>query len=147
MWSFFVKAKLRSHKQRFNGINLFQNEGMRVLITGATGLVGPAVTKVLHDKGIPVNYLTTSKEKLVSTEALQGFYWNPSKGEIDLDCFKGVQAIINLAGTGIAKRWTPLQRRKILRSRTEALEILRKGLQQAGPSQVECLVSASAVGI
>ena len=110
-------------------------------------MIGPAITKVLNSKGIPVNYLTTSREKLLSTEGFQGFYWNPSQGEIDLDCFREVQAIINLAGSSIAKRWTPMQRKRILRSRTDSLETLRKGLQQVGASQVECLVSASAIGI
>lgn len=85
---------------------------MKVLITGATGLVGQAITKVLHQKDIPVNYLTTSKDKISSTEDFQGFYWNPNKGEIDLECFKNVQAIINLAGASIAKRWTPKQKGK-----------------------------------
>ncbi len=116
-------------------------------MTGATGLVGRAVTEVLHAKGIPVNYLTTSRDKLVSKEGIQGFLWNPAKGEINLDCFKEVQAIINLAGSPIAKRWTPLRRKKILRSRVEALECLANGLERLGTSQVECLVSASAIGI
>ncbi|WP_421801484.1 TIGR01777 family oxidoreductase [Flagellimonas sp.] len=120
---------------------------MRVLITGATGLVGQAIVKVLHQKGIPVNYLTTSKEKITSTEDFRGFYWNPSKDEIDLDCFYNVQAVINLAGTNIAKRWTPDHRRKVLSSRINSLQTLKKGLEQSNNKEVECLISASAIGI
>lgn len=120
---------------------------MRVLITGATGLVGQAIVKVLHQKGIPVNYLTTSKEKITSTEDFRGFYWNPSKDEIDLDCFDNVQAVINLAGTNIAKRWTPDHRRKVLSSRINSLQTLKKGLEQSNNKEVECLISASAIGI
>ena len=120
---------------------------MRVLITGATGLVGQAIVKVLHQKGIPVNYLTTSKEKITSTEDFRGFYWNPSKDEIDLDCFDNVQAVINLAGTNIAKRWTPDHRRKVLSSRINSLRTLKKGLEKSKNKEVECLVSASAIGI
>lgn len=120
---------------------------MKVLITGATGLVGQAIVKVLHDKGIPVNYLTTSKNKITSQEDFQGYYWNPSKGEIDLDCFKNVQAIINLAGTTIAKRWTPNHRKKVLLSRIDSLQTLKNGLEQSNNKEVECLISASAVGI
>ena len=120
---------------------------MKVLITGATGLVGQAIVKVLHQKGIPVNYLTTSKEKITSTENFQGFYWNPSKEEIDLDCFDNVQAVINLAGTNIAKRWTPDHRRKVLSSRINSLRTLKKGLEKSKNKEVECLVSASAIGI
>ncbi len=120
---------------------------MKVLITGATGLVGQAITKVLHQKGIPVNYLTTSKDKISSTEDFQGFYWNPTKGEIDLECFENVQAIINLAGASIAKRWTPKQKKKVLSSRINSLRTLKKGLQQSNNKEVECLVSSSAIGI
>lgn len=120
---------------------------MKVLITGATGLVGQAIVKVLHDKGIPVNYLTTSKNKITSQEDFQGYYWNPSKGEIDLDCFKNVQAIINLAGTTIAKRWTPNHKKKVLLSRINSLQTLKNGLEQSNNKEVECLISASAVGI
>ncbi|MBO0341721.1 MAG: TIGR01777 family oxidoreductase [Allomuricauda sp.] len=120
---------------------------MKVLITGATGLVGQAIVEVLHQRSIPVNYLSTSKEKITSTEDFQGFYWNPSKGEIDLECFKDVQAIINLAGTDIAKRWTPEHRKKVLSSRVDSLRTLKKGLERSNNGEVECLVSASAIGI
>lgn len=120
---------------------------MKVLIAGATGLIGRAVAQVLLSKGIPVNYLTTSKEKVVSQAHFKGYYWNPAQGEIDLDCFQGVQAMVNLAGSPIAKRWTPGKRREILQSRIDALETLHRGLDRYGSSQVECLVSASAIGI
>ncbi len=120
---------------------------MKVLITGATGLVGQAIAKVLHSKGIPVNYLTTSKDKISTSENFKGYYWNPDNGEIDLDCFTEVQAIINLAGTSIAERWTPSHKKRVLSSRINSLKTLRKGLEKFGPSEVECLVSASATGI
>ncbi|WP_108246506.1 TIGR01777 family oxidoreductase [Muricauda brasiliensis] len=120
---------------------------MKVLITGATGLVGQAIVKVLHQKGIPVNYLTTSKDKIDSSEDFQGFYWNPNKEEIDLDCFHDVQAIINLAGASIAKRWTPQHKKRVLSSRINSLQTLKKGLEKSGNKEVECLVSASAIGI
>jgi len=120
---------------------------MKVLITGATGMIGQAIVKVLHQKCIPVNYLTTSKDKIESTEDFQGFYWDPTKGEIDLKCFENVQAIINLAGASIAKRWTPQHKKKVLSSRTNSLQTLRKGLEQSDNTEVECMVSASAIGI
>ena len=78
---------------------------MRVLITGATGLIGSAIVKQCHTKGISVHYLTTSKNKLSNKENFKGFFWNPNIGEIDVSCFEGVDAIINLAGVSISKRW------------------------------------------
>ena len=120
---------------------------MKVLITGATGLVGKAITKVLHQHDIPVNYLTTRKEKIVSSENYQGFYWNPSKGEIDIACFEGVTSIINLAGATIAKKWTPKYKKKVLSSRIDSLSTLSLGLDKVDSSQIEQFVSASAIGI
>ena len=73
---------------------------MRVLITGATGLIGQEIVKLCHEKDIKINYLTTSKSKIVQEEIYKGFYWNPKAKEIDSDCFKGVDAIIHLAGAG-----------------------------------------------
>ena len=108
---------------------------MKVLITGATGLVGQTIVEVLNRRGIPVNYLTTSKGKITSSEDFQGYYWNPSKTEIDLDCFKDVQAIINLAGNSIATRWTPQHRKKVLYSRLDSLRTLKKGLEDSGNNE------------
>lgn len=120
---------------------------MKVLITGATGLVGQAIVKVLHEKEIAVNYLTTQKRKIVQSETYNGFYWNPSKGKIDSACFKGVDAIINLAGTSIAKRWTPIHKKKILSSRINSLQTLYNALEKEDTSTIELLISASAIGI
>ena len=87
---------------------------MRVLITGATGLIGTKVTQLCQEKGIKVNYLTTTKNKIESKPDYKGFYWNPEKDEIDPEAFKGVSAIINLVGENIAKRWTQEQKDKII---------------------------------
>nr|WP_298999626.1 TIGR01777 family oxidoreductase [uncultured Allomuricauda sp.] len=120
---------------------------MKVLITGATGLVGKAITKVLHQHDIPVHYLTTSKRKIVSSENYKGFYWNPSNGKIDMACFDGVTSIINLAGATIAKKWTTSYKEKVLSSRLDSLNTLNTGLHKIDTSQIEYLVSASAIGI
>lgn len=120
---------------------------MKILITGATGLVGKAIVSALHTRGIAVNYLTTRKSKIVSNEDYQGFYWNPSKGEIDLDCFQDVSAIINLAGSSIAKRWTSAYKKTVLDSRLDSLRTLRKGIEKTGDSEIISFVSASAIGV
>ncbi len=120
---------------------------MKVLITGATGLVGGAITALCRTNDIAVNYLTTSKGKIVSSEACQGFYWNPSIGEIDMECFKGVTAIINLAGASISKRWSPAYKKKVLASRIDSLKTLHQGISKIDRSQLVSFVSASAIGI
>ncbi|GAB2779176.1 hypothetical protein GCM10010465_27340 [Actinomadura fibrosa] len=87
---------------------------MRVLITGATGLIGSKITELCHDKGLAVNYLTHSKNKIQKKENYQGFYWNPKKGEIDPSCIEGVGAIINLAGANVFQPWTKKIKKRFL---------------------------------
>ncbi|MGI9550402.1 MAG: TIGR01777 family oxidoreductase [Aurantibacter sp.] len=120
---------------------------MKYLITGATGLVGSETVKLCHEKGIAVNYLTTNREKIVSQENYRGFLWNPELGEIDTDCFKGVSAIINLAGAPISKRWTSDYKKKVLSSRVNSLRTLYNALENLPGNEIDSLVSASAIGI
>jgi len=119
---------------------------MRVLITGATGLIGSKISRSCRDKGIEVHYLTTSKDKLENKPDYKGFYWNPNENEIDSKAIEGVDAVINLVGASIAERWTPEQKEKILKSRTETANLLYKCLQK-NEHQVKQLVSASAIGV
>ncbi len=119
---------------------------MRILITGATGLVGSEITRQCHEQGINVNFLTTSKGKIEKSETYRGYYWNPSSGEIDVKCLEGVGAIINLAGASVFQPWTDSNKKKILNSRIESLNLLYKTLKE-NSHEVGQLVSASAIGI
>jgi len=120
---------------------------MKVLITGATGLVGTAITAACHKKGIAVNYLTSNRNKIVSEEGYQGFFWNPAANEIDLACFEGVTAIINLAGASISKRWTAAYKKIITASRVNVLQTLYNGIEKTDTTTIKSFVSASAIGI
>ncbi|WP_081209681.1 TIGR01777 family oxidoreductase [Salegentibacter sediminis] len=119
---------------------------MRVLITGATGLIGSQVTQLCQEKGIKVNYLTTTQDKIESKPDYKGFYWNPEKQEIDPEALKGVSAIINLVGESIAKRWTQEQKEKIISSRVDTANLLYKTLQDNN-HHITHFISASAIGI
>lgn len=79
---------------------------MKLLITGATGLVGNELVKMALKQGMIIHYLTTHKSKTKKIIGAHGFYWNPSLQEIDFSCFEGVDVIIHLAGATISKRWT-----------------------------------------
>lgn len=119
---------------------------MKVLITGATGLIGGELVKLLLQKGIRVNYLTTNKGKLVKEDNYQGFYWSPVKGEIDLDAFENVDCIIHLAGASVSKKWTPAYKQEIIESRVLSTRLLYQSLLK-DQFDVKHIVSASAIGI
>ena len=119
---------------------------MRVLITGATGLVGQEIVKLCHKNGIAVNYLTTNKSKIKTEENYHGFYWNPKAQDIDKKCFDGVDAIFHLAGATVSKRWTTSYKKEILSSRVEGTLLLINALK-GKPHTVKKVVSASAIGI
>ncbi|GAA3618426.1 TIGR01777 family oxidoreductase [Flavivirga jejuensis] len=119
---------------------------MRVLITGATGLIGQEIVKLCEERNIAVNYLTTNKSKISQTENYKGFYWNPKTHDIDSNCFENVNAIIHLAGATVSKRWTPLYKKEILSSRKVTTQLLINALKGESHS-IKQIVSASAIGI
>lgn len=119
---------------------------MKVLITGATGLVGKEITDLLLHRGDTINYLTTRKSKIEQKENFKGFHWNPEQQTIDEECFDGVEVIVNLAGASVAKRWTSSHKKAILESRINTLNLLQNSLSKI-KHQVKHLVTASAVGV
>jgi len=119
---------------------------MKVLITGATGLIGTELVSLLLQNGINVNYLTTSKNKIINELNYNGFYWSPEQGIIDENCLMGVDSIINLAGANISKRWTNSYKQEIIESRLLSSALLFKAVK-SNPNQVKQIVSASGTSI
>lgn len=119
---------------------------MKILITGATGMIGNELVSLLLQNGISINYLTTSKKKITDEPRYQGFYWNPQEGKIDENCLLDVDVIIHLAGASISKRWTRAYKQEIIESRILSSNLLYKVLKN-NPHQVRQLISASAIGI
>ncbi len=119
---------------------------MKLLITGATGLIGKNIIAIAEKRNIPVHFLTTRKQKLIETKILKGFYWNPEIGQIDGRCFEGVNTIIHLAGASISKPWTSKNKREILESRVKSSQLLRNEmkLQKINMTNIVC---AAAIGI
>lgn len=119
---------------------------MRILITGASGLVGTELVNLLLQNGVEVHYLTTSKKKIAKEEKYHGFFWNPAQGIIDENALLGVEVVIHLAGASISKPWTKAYKQEILESRINATNTLYKAIKD-NPNQVKQIISASAIGI
>ncbi len=114
---------------------------MNILISGGSGLVGTELSKMLKAKGHGVRILSRKKNNE------QGFVqWNVEQGIIDKDALKGIDAIIHLAGEGIADgRWTDERKVSIIDSRVNSTRLLLTELQK-GTHQVKTFISASATG-
>ena len=118
---------------------------MKILITGATGLIGSQLVKDCLKNKIIVNFLTTQKSKLNYFENATGFYWNPKTKEIDGRCFEGVNSIINLSGASIFRFWTNKNKSLILKSRVHSLDFLKKYITE-NSLKIDSLISASGIG-
>lgn len=120
---------------------------MRILVTGATGLIGKQLVQRLLDGGHEVNYLTTNKSNKVGVFAnAKGYYWNPYKGEIEQAAFDEVSAIIHLAGSNISESWSAKGKAKILDSRIIPSAFIYQTLSVIEHS-VKQIVCSSAVGL
>lgn len=112
----------------------------RVLVTGASGLVGRALVAFLSTGGHEV-------VRLVRRAAGPGeITWHPERGELDPRALEGFDAVVHLAGEGIADgRWSEARKASILESRELGTSLLARALAScAKPPEV--LVSASAIG-
>lgn len=119
---------------------------MKILITGATGLIGTELVQLLLQNNHHINYLTTSTSKIVNEKNFNGFYWCPTEGKIDENCLLGVEVIIHLAGASIAKRWTNDYKQELIESRVVSANLLFNTLKK-NPHQVKHIISASGTAI
>jgi uncharacterized protein (TIGR01777 family) len=89
---------------------------MRVVLTGASGLLGRALVSSLRDDGHEVVRLVR-RPPAAPDEA----QWDPNGGHVEPAALPGADAVINLAGPGLGDRtWTPARKRMLLDDRVSA---------------------------
>ncbi|GAB4094476.1 epimerase [Flaviaesturariibacter terrae] len=116
-----------------------------ILITGGTGLLGTALSKALIGQGHEVIILSRSPRKS-GRKDIRYATWDVAAGHIDAEALAAADAIVNLAGAGVAdKRWTESRKQEIVQSRVQAGQLLVNALRTL-PNKVETVVSASAIG-
>ena len=119
---------------------------MKILITGATGLIGTELVKLLLENNYTVHYLTTDASKIQNKPNYKGFFWNPQEGKIDENCLQEIDSIVHLAGASIAKRWTNSYKQELIESRVLSAHLLF-GLLKKTQHNVQHIISASGTAI
>ena len=115
---------------------------MDIAITGASGLIGTALVRDLTGAGHRVVRVVRGRHP-----GADEIGWNPHAGTIDAAGLEGIDAVVHLAGEGIAtKRWNDEHKRSIRESRTSGTAILARAIAEAnaGPKR---FLSGSAIGI
>jgi uncharacterized protein (TIGR01777 family) len=114
---------------------------MKIVISGASGLIGTQLVTTLKSSGHEV-------VQLVRRSAAAGqIMWDPKSGKLDPASLEGCDAVIHLSGAGIGdKRWSDAYRKEILDSRTATTLLLANTIAslQRKPS---VFLSGSAIGI
>jgi uncharacterized protein len=118
---------------------------MNILLTGATGLVGSALTDHLGRQGhniYPLHRNPTSD----NAATVLAHYWFPDENRIHLDDEIKLDAVIHLAGENIAdSRWSQKKKDAILNSRVQGTRLLAEAIE-ALETRPELFISASAIG-
>ena len=115
-------------------------EPQRVAITGASGLIGSALSAFLSARGDEVVHLVRREPRTGSEIG-----WDPASRTLDPGDLSGLTAVVHLAGAGVgAHRWTPAYKQEILASRVNGTATIATALADLG--EPIALVSASAIG-
>ncbi|MEI7548298.1 MAG: TIGR01777 family oxidoreductase [Actinomycetota bacterium] len=114
---------------------------MRVIISGASGLIGSALVASLRSDGHQVVALV---RRPAGTGEIQ---WDPAKGVLAADALEGADAVVHLAGAGIGDhRWTTEYKRELVDSRVRSTTLLAETIA-ACSKRPPVLLSGSAIGI
>lgn len=114
---------------------------MRVLVTGATGLIGSEVIRQLKARGDEV---VTMVRRTPQNEFERE--WQPDRGYIQPETMVGIDAVVNLAGATTGKLpWTKKYKEELVWSRVRATELLVQAMDEV-KVKPSVLVSGSASG-
>lgn len=126
-------------------------DGMRVTVTGATGLIGPHAIGALQQRGAQVSVLTRDAERArkrlgeAGLAPVEAFDWDLLQEPAPAQALEGRDAVVHLAGENVAQRWSASAKQAIRESRVTGTRNLLAGLR-ATENAPGTLVSSSAIG-
>lgn len=113
----------------------------RVVLAGAGGMLGRALTAFLSTQGHVVRRLVRRPPRRADERG-----WDPANGTLDPAALADADVVVNLAGAGIAdQRWTPARKRELIESRVGPTALLARTIS-ALPAPPRVFVSVSASG-
>lgn len=115
----------------------------KILISGATGLVGRKLSRKLHERGYQVEIIVRSKPE---NSDFKSYIWDYENGFLEEGALNGTYIFIHLAGASISKRWTESYKKEIYNSRINSAQFIYEEMQKRG-IHPEAFISSSAVGI
>ncbi|MGA8927662.1 MAG: TIGR01777 family oxidoreductase [Solirubrobacterales bacterium] len=119
---------------------------MRVLVTGATGLIGSALCDALLSRGDEVVGLTRDPDKARPKNPTVHWYaWQATAERPPTEALTGVDGVVNLIGEEINQRLTDQAKVRIRESRLVSTRNLLQGIQ-AAPSKPQVFIGQSAIG-
>lgn len=116
---------------------------MKILLGGASGMIGSYLKELLRKRGDDVHALVRPESKT----ARNSIPWAPSKGQLDTDPLEAFDAVVHLGGTNVADGpWTKKRKKAIRDSRIDSTNLLAQKLA-ATKQPPKVFVCASAIGI
>ncbi|HYI73630.1 MAG TPA: TIGR01777 family oxidoreductase [Gaiellaceae bacterium] len=106
---------------------------MKVVVSGASGLIGSMLVPTLRAAGHDVIRLVRR-----DAAAPDEVRWDPSAGELDTSKLDGAEAFVNLSGANLDQRWTADAKREILESRTKTTSLLATTARDLGAATLLC---------
>jgi uncharacterized protein (TIGR01777 family) len=118
------------------------NSSSFVAISGATGLIGTALTARLRARNVRVRRLV----RTARPESPDDIVWDPMRGVLAPNDLEGADAVVHLAGEPLAHRWSSARKRAIRESRVRGTELVARTIA-ALERRPRVLLSGSAIGI
>lgn len=121
-----------------------EQEIRTVGITGGSGFVGKILTRLLIREGYEVVIFSRSRKGVKGPVTCA--HWNPARQECDTAALSRVDAVVHLAGAGVAdKRWTDSRKKEIISSRVDSTAFLLRQLE-VHATHCKVFIAASATG-